>query len=125
MLAWKLLLWEPYFFVSAFNIITQLVYLLVWLAGLPFTIEIGDKTVVKEINVYIAVVILVASLAILYLSLSLLASSSRKFTLLEKLVYQKFLFLMLVRTGKVFRYIVYFIVAIISCVTLSLLPILL
>lgn len=113
------------FFAGTFNAITQFVYLLVWLTGLSFTIEIGNKTVVKEINVYIVVAILAASLATLYLSLNLLASSSRKFTLLEKLIYQKFLFLMLVRTGKILRYILYFIVAIISCVILSLLPILL
>ena len=103
----------------------QFSYILAWIFRIPIKLELSGNVIIKEINIVVASLLLLSSLALLIFSLNLLKKSSEKFSLLEKLVYQKLLFVMLARSGRLGRYVLLLLASLIFCVMAALLPVLL
>ena len=93
--------------------------------GVPYRVEVMGHVYYKHPNVVLAVLGAAAGLLISSLSLRVLKASSPGSSTLELLVYQRYMFLLLSRTGKLGRYVLAYVLAVAATVAAILAMILL
>jgi len=93
--------------------------------GVPYRVEVMGRVYYKHPNVVLAVLGAAAGLLISSLSLRVLKASSPGSSTLELLVYQRYMFLLLSRTGKLGRYVLAYVLAVAATVAAILAMILL
>jgi len=109
-------------FLGLFLLIFNAILLVMALLGIPSTVEIMGQKYIKPINTVIPLFFLLAGGSLTLLSLCLFKKSGKKYSLLEKIVLQKYLFLLLIKKGNIGKYVGLLTASIIIAVLSSILP---
>ncbi|MCD6563853.1 MAG: helix-turn-helix transcriptional regulator [Thermoproteales archaeon] len=109
-------------FAGLFSLIYNSILLILAFLNLPARIVIMGQVYVRIINVHLSFLMLFIGGTLTLLSLYLLKKSGTKYTFIEKIVLQKYLFLILVNRGSIGKYLFFLVLAIIFSVVSSFIP---